>query len=160
MLEKTVLALNRITMAIGGVVLFAMMALACSNMCLRFFGLPVKGTFELMGFGGALIAALALGGTQEKKGHIQVNLLENTLPRRANTLLQSFSDFVALAFFGLLAWRLFLLARVIQQSGEVSETLHLAFTPIVAVVGLGFLVLSLNLVLQLVQNIRSLRSQS
>jgi len=159
-LEKTVLALNRITMAIGGVVLFAMMALACSNMCLRFFGLPVKGTFELMGFGGALIAALALGQTQENKGHIQVNLLENTLPRRVNTLLQSFSDFVAVSFFGLLAWRLFLLARVIQQSGEVSETLHLAFTPIVAVVGLGFLVLSLNLVLQLVQNIRSLRSQS
>lgn len=160
MLEKTVLFLNRVTMAIGGVVLFAMMALACSNMCLRFFGLPVKGTFELMGFGGALIAALALGRTQENKGHIQVNLLENTLPARANILLQAISDCAAVAFFGLVAWRLFLLTNVIQQSGEVSETLHLTYTPVVAVVGLGFLVLSLNLVLQLIQNLRSLRGQS
>jgi len=150
MLAKLITLLNRSCILVASLVLLLMMLLACANMLLRFVGLPITGTFEMMGFGGALIAALALGGTQEKRGHIEVNLIEHRLPRRVNLFLRLLSLLLAGGLFSLMAWRLFDLAGILMATGEVSETLHLAYYPVVIVVAAGVLLLLLTMIGQLV----------
>lgn len=150
-LPKIVSFLNRLAIALSSGVLLGMMLLACSNMILRFFGFPVMGTFELMGFGGAIIASLALGGTQEKKGHIEVNLIEQVLPTGCNLFIRLVSLCMAAGLFCLMAWRLLLLAGILHSSGEVSETLHLDYSFVVVLVALGVGLLIATLLAQILQ---------
>jgi TRAP-type C4-dicarboxylate transport system permease small subunit len=147
--------LNKTALFAGGAVLLGMMALGCVNMGLRFFGYPVKGTFELMGFGGALVAACALGKTQEGRGHIEVRLLDGIMPPRLRQWVQVASDGLAAGFFALVGWQVMKLAYVLKESGELSETLHIFYYPIVLAVGLGFLCLVLTLLGQILLELRS-----
>ncbi len=158
MLSKIVFRLNKLGLYLGSLTLFGMMLLACSNMVFRFFGHPVKGTFELMGFGGAMVTAFALGGTQQARGHIEVNLFQSVLPFRLNKVIYIFSHTLSLAFFTLLTWRIIKLAFILKESGEVSETLHFVNYPIVLLVGLGFIFMLLTLIQQILEIIAQKRS--
>ena len=141
--------LNAISTGIGACILFCMVGLGCVNMVMRSLGLPVTGTYELMGLGGAMIAALAMGGTQEAGGHIQVTVLDGVLPPKVRCTLQAGAHMLSIAFFSLVAWRLFALSWALKESGELSETLHLPFYPVVVLVGMGFVSLVLNLLFQI-----------
>ncbi|MFW5819561.1 MAG: TRAP transporter small permease [Desulfovermiculus sp.] len=144
----TLRVMNTISTGIGACILFCMVALGGANMILRSLGLPVAGTYELMGLGGAMIAALAMGGTQEARGHIQVTVLDGILPPGLRKALDATAHILSTLFFGLLAWRLLDLSWDLKESGELSETLHLPFYPVVLLVGLGFVSLGLNLIHQ------------
>ena len=52
---------NLVLMGIAGLFLTAMIALTCANVFLRLVWIPVAGTFELMGYFGAVITAFAMG---------------------------------------------------------------------------------------------------
>lgn len=133
---------------IGACILFCMVGLGCANMLLRSLGLPVTGTYELMGLGGAMIAALAMGGTQEARGHIQVAVLDGFLPPVMRRVLEAAAHLLSTVFFGLVVWRLLELSWALKVSGELSETLRIPFYPVVFLVGLGFVSLGLNLLRQ------------
>ncbi|NCO61249.1 TRAP transporter small permease subunit, partial [bacterium] len=64
---------NKALMMVAGCFLVAMIVLACANIFLRLVWLPISGTFELMGYFGAVVTAFALGYTQMSKGHIAVD---------------------------------------------------------------------------------------
>ena len=140
--------LNKLSTGIGASILFCMVGLGCANMLLRSLGLPVTGTYELMGLGGAMIAALAMGGTQEARGHIQVAVLDGFLPLVMRRVLEAAAHLLSTVFFGLVVWRLLELSWALKESGELSETLRIPFYPVVFLVGLGFVSLGLNLIRQ------------
>ena len=98
--------LNRILIIIAGAFLLGMILLTCANILLRLFWFPVRGTFELMGFFGAVATAFALGYTQMKKTHIAVDILVNRFPARIRTLLNGINYFVCSLFFGVAGWQI------------------------------------------------------
>ena len=71
-LEKLIRLLDRILVFMAGLFLSLMIVLTCLNIIFRFTWIPIKGTFELMGFFGAIVTAFALGYTQLARGHIAV----------------------------------------------------------------------------------------
>jgi len=76
-LTKSTMYLNRILTFLAGLILIVMVLLTCANIVFRMFWVPVSGTYELMGFAGAMLTAFALAYTQIKKGHIAVDVLVN-----------------------------------------------------------------------------------
>jgi TRAP-type C4-dicarboxylate transport system permease small subunit len=142
--------INGLLSCLAGLCLMGMVVLACSNMVLRFFGHPVKGTFELMGFLGAMVAALALAGTQAAKGHIVISIFQDRFPSRMRRGLDMLTSLVCLIFFGLVAWQTWDLAWSLRAFEEVSETLHIIYYPFVLVVFLGVLALVLQIFLELI----------
>jgi len=71
LLNSISLYANRILMFCGGIFLVGMMVLTCANIGCRVFGMPVRGTFELMGFFGAVTAAFAIGYTRSNGGTLR-----------------------------------------------------------------------------------------
>ena len=59
--------LNKVLTLTGGVFLIGMILLTCANIFIRQFYIPIRGTFELMGYAGAVVTAFALGYTQFTK---------------------------------------------------------------------------------------------
>ncbi|WP_432738198.1 TRAP transporter small permease [Maridesulfovibrio sp. FT414] len=153
-LEKTAIWICRILAGVAGTALTVMIVLACANMVSRAVYIPVKGTFELMGYLGAVTAGFSLGFSQLHRSHIAVGLLFRRFPVPVQRLLDVVSGAASCVFFVFCAnettkWGMFLL-----DLGEVSETLGVPFYPFVFAVAFGCVAMAFVLLLDIVRTIR------
>ena len=139
-------------MIAGGVSLLALTLLATMNVAFRIFQLPVSGTYEVVSFLGAIVTAGALGYTQKRKDHIVVDILSEKFPAKAKRALDRASYILILGFFSIVSWQTFVYGRRLMRTGELSETLKIAYYPFVFLVGIGFAVLALTSLLDLVES--------
>ncbi len=145
--------LNRILLILGGIAVLTLMLLATGNVVLRIFHLPFRGTYEIVGFLGAVVIAFSLGYTQKRKDHIVVDILTERFSKRTNRILNLFNYLVTMFFFSIVSWQVFVWGIKIWRSGELSETLKVIFYPFVLSVGLGFTVLALVLLNDLLRTL-------
>jgi len=152
-LDRINLFLNRLLTFIGGLFLVAMVLLTCANIFSRNIWVPIRGTFELMGYFGAVVTAFALGSTQLKKGHIAVDVLINTFSDRTKKILHVINNGVCAAFFTVVAWQIVIKATNLMHTGEVTETLRIIYYPFTYAVAFGCLVLALVLLADLLKSL-------
>jgi len=113
------------------------------NILFRLVWVPVRGTFELMGYFGAIITAFALGYTQSKRGHIAVDILVSGFSKKVQRILNGINCFICMIFFALAAWQIAKYATILLKTGEVTETLNIIYYPFTYAVGIGCAILSL-----------------
>ncbi|MBW2058003.1 MAG: TRAP transporter small permease [Deltaproteobacteria bacterium] len=142
-LERARRFLNLMLMWVAGFFLAAMILLTCANIFFRLVWMPVRGTFELMGYFGALVTAFALGYTQVKRGHIAVDILVLRFSKKTQKILNSVNYSICMVFFALVAWKIAQYGATLWETGEVTETLQIIYYPFTYGVAFGFLVLSL-----------------
>ena len=153
LLEKISEVLNKLLTFLGGLFLVVMIVLTCANILTRLVWVPIIGTFELMGFFGAMVTAFALGYTQVKRGHIAVDVLVNTFPEKVKKTLTQVSNAVCCCFFVIAAWQIAVKANTLMETGEVTETLQMIYYPFTYAVAFGCLVLALTLFAELVRGL-------
>lgn len=129
-----------------------MMLLTCTDVILRLFGHPILGTYEMIGFSGAIVISFALAYTSLEHGHIAVELLVDSLPKRLQALINAVNNLIGMALFSLIGWQSFVYAGDLLGSGEVSLTLQIPTYPFVYGISLGCALLCLVL---LVDGIRT-----
>ena len=142
-LDKVNQALNQALIWIAGGVLVAMILLTCTNIVLRLVWIPIRGTYELMGYGGGIVTAFALGYTQLKRAHVAVDILVLRFSKRTQNILQGMNDLLFMIFFAVVAWQIAKYAGILWKTGEVTETLQIIYYPFTYGVALGCAVLSL-----------------
>lgn len=142
-LEKATRILNQILLWIAGSLMGAMILLTCANVLLRLIWIPVAGTFELMGYFGAVLTAFALGYTQIRRGHIAVDIVVLGFSKGAQRVLNSINSLICVAFFAVVAWQIAKYATTLLTTGEVTETLRIIYYPFTYCVALGCATLSL-----------------
>jgi len=140
-------------MIAGGVALLALTLLATMNVALRIFQVPVSGTYEVVSFLGAIVTAGALGYTQKRKDHIVVDILSDKFPAKVKRVLDRVSYALILAFFSVVSWQTFVYGKRLLRTGELSETLKIAYYPFVFLVSIAFAVLALTVFLDLVETV-------
>jgi len=145
--------LNKVLVFIGGLLLVGMIGLTCANIVSRMIWVPIRGTFELMGYSGAVVTAFALGYTQLHKGHICVDVLINTFSGKTRRILDMVNTAVCFAFFTIAAWQIAVKATTLLKTGEITETLRIIYYPFTYAVALGFGVLSLVLFIDLLKSL-------
>ncbi|HEX8042072.1 TRAP transporter small permease [Candidatus Deferrimicrobium sp.] len=140
-------------MIAGGVSLLALTLLATMNVMLRIFQVPMGGTYEIVSFLGAIVTAGALGYTQKRKNHIVVDILSEKFPASVKRVLDQVSYVLILVFFSIVSWQTFVYGKRLMLTRETSETLKIAYYPFVFLVSLGFAVLALTILLDLVETV-------
>jgi TRAP-type C4-dicarboxylate transport system permease small subunit len=150
-LEKISRFLNQVLIWIGGFFLVAMILLTCANIFLRLVWTPVRGTFELMGFFSAIVAAFALGYTHIHRGHIGIDILVNGFSATAQRILSGINYAICMVFFAIAGWQIARWATVLRNTGEVTETLRIIFYPFVYAVSLGCILLALVLLVDILK---------
>ena len=127
----------------------------------NFFDWPVPGTLEITESTMVLIVFGALAYTQERRGHIRVEILHGFVGPRG----QSFMDFVthllALVFFALLAWQSF---GELSYSWELKEatmgTIRFPLYPARTLLTIGVALLIVQLALDVIMDVgRMLRGE-
>ncbi|MDA0983748.1 MAG: TRAP transporter small permease [Proteobacteria bacterium] len=71
----------------------------------KFLGMPVHGTLEITESTMVLIVFGALAYTQERRGHIRVELLYNHVGPRGKSFMEAVTHFLALVYFALVCWQ-------------------------------------------------------
>jgi TRAP-type C4-dicarboxylate transport system permease small subunit len=139
MFFKIIPNINKYLNILGGIMLIFMMLIATSNIIFRFFGHPIKGTFEILGFLGAMVCSLSLAETEQKRGHIQVGLLYEKLPKGIRPVMDIMTLILSVSFWSLVCYKLFQLGFSIKEFGELSETLNIPYYPVVFISAIGVL---------------------
>ena len=140
--------------AIGAFCLVVMMLLTCADVVGRFFGHPIFGSVEIVGFMAALSVAMALPYTHQARGHIGVEIVFRLLSERTRKLIELVTNTLALLLFAVVTWRMALYARTMKGAGEVSMNLEIPVYLIIALVAFCFLVFTLAIVQDMVRALR------
>ena len=142
-LDKFSHYLNQALIWIAGCFLAAMILLTCANIFLRIVWVPISGTFELMGYFGAIVTAFALGYTQIKRGHIAVDIVVLGFSKKIQKILNAVNYLICMIFFSVVAWQIAKYATTLWKTGEVTETLRIIYYPFTYGVAFGCVTLSL-----------------
>ena len=152
-LDKVSKYLNQVLIWIAGCFLMAMILLACANIFLRIVWVPVSGTFELMGYFGAIVTAFAMAYTQMRRGHIAVDIVVLGFSKKTQRILSSINYSICMVFFAIVAWQIAKYATILVKTGEITETLRIIYYPFTYGVSLGCAVLSLAFLTDLLKSI-------
>ena len=159
-LEKISNYLNLVLLWIAGLFLIAMITITGANIVIRLFWLPIRGTFELMGYFGAVVTAFALGYTQIKRGHIAVDILVLRFSESTQRILHAVNHLVCMAFFVMVTWQVFKYATTLWETGEVTETLQIVYYPFTYAVALGCLILAFTFFVDFLKSLVRLQGSS
>ncbi|MDX9746370.1 MAG: TRAP transporter small permease [Syntrophales bacterium] len=152
-LERLVHQAARSISMFSGIVVMMMMLLTCADVILRFFGHPIPGTYELVGFFGALVISFAMAYTSVERSHIAVEIFFERLPRRVQVFLEGAVTSVSLALFVIITRQCQIYAQDMKHSGEVSLTLGIPVYPVVAGIAVGCAFLCLALLFDIAKSI-------
>lgn len=121
----------------------------------NFFDWPVPGTLEFTESTMVLIVFGALAFTQEKRGHIRVEILYVLFRPAVQSFLDMVTHFIALVFFVLLAWYSF---GELSYSWEISEStmgaIRFPLYPARLLLSAGAVLLILQLLLDVIADFR------
>lgn len=124
----------------------------------KFFDHPVLGTLEFTESTMVLIVFGALAYTQERRGHIRVELLYNHVGPRGQSCMEAVTHIVAFIFFAILAWQA---VGELQYSWEMKEatmgSVRFPLYPARFLLLLGVLLLLVRLALDVVADLGRLR---
>lgn len=127
---ERVRSISQLLHGIAGMSLLFLMLLTIADVVLRAFRHPIPGTYELVGFAGALAIGLSMPFTSWTRAHVHVDSLVSRLPPRGRRAMQVVTRLMGAALFLALGYNLIRFGWDLRASGEVSPTLELPFYPV------------------------------
>lgn len=122
----------------------AIMLLVVINILLRTVAnRPIQGVYEVVGFITAVVIAFGLAWCAVQKGHIAIEFIVEKLPVKAQSVIHVSSGFAIMLLLLFISYRVFHHGFKVIASGEVSATAQIPFYPFIFLVALGFLLLFL-----------------
>jgi TRAP-type C4-dicarboxylate transport system permease small subunit len=155
--SKTLDKFSDIFKVIGGMAITAMMALTVFDVVGRFFKHPIFGSIEIIGFLAAIAVAAALPYTHKVDGHVGVEILVRLLPKKIQISLKIITQTLTLFLFSLITWQMFLYAKELDKTGEVSMNLGFPIHYLVYLIACGLVVFSLTIIETIIENIMKLK---
>jgi len=122
--------LSKLMNVIAYAALTFIMLLTVADVVLRFFGYPIVGTFEIVGFGGAVAIGFGIPLTSWLRAHIYVDFVIQKFPKWGMNTMNILTRVIGIALFILIGYNLFIYATDLYKSGEVSLTRQIPFYPI------------------------------
>lgn len=127
--------LCRFVNLIGGIALTFIMSLTVADIVLRFFKMPILGTYELVAFSGAVVIGFAVPLTSWKRGHVYVDFFILKFSQKRRNIINTVTRLMGICLFIMIGWNLMSYGMDLRKSGEVSLTLHMPFYPVAYGVG-------------------------
>ena len=149
--NKVVALFNQGLAWLAGLALILMLIIVVGNALIRIVYLPFPGTPEIVGWLAAITTSFALGYTQMNKGNVALDMVTKKLSRRTQKVLEGIFALCSGLFFAMAGWKIVGYGFTLKNSAYLSETLRLAYYPFLFVISLGFLGLTLTLLLEFIK---------
>lgn len=128
--------ISRTINAFAGISITFIMLLTVADVILRVFRRPIVGTYEIVGFFGAIVIGFAIPLTSWMRAHIFVDFFVQKFSPKVQMIINVATRCMVIILFTLIGWNLIKVGMDLYRSGEVSPTLHLPFYPVAYGVGI------------------------
>jgi TRAP-type C4-dicarboxylate transport system permease small subunit len=92
---------------VAGISLTFLMCLTIADVILRHFRMPIKGTYELVAFSGAVVIGFSLPLTSWLRGHIFVDFFVLRFSKKVQNIYNVVTRCLVIVVFLLIGWNLF-----------------------------------------------------
>ncbi len=144
--EKIIHVITRGLLWVAAVGMALIIAVMVINVIGRFFFRhPLQGSIEAVEILMVLIAYSVLAYTEQKKGHINIELVISKLGRRAEAILTSIMCFIGGIFFLVMSWQsINLMLENLFPDVAVTDNFSFPVAIYIAVMAFGFLMLGIE----------------
>jgi TRAP-type C4-dicarboxylate transport system permease small subunit len=123
---------------IGFAAIFLMVVLTCVDVVTsKLFITPVFGALDVMMLAQLIAISFAVAITLILDKHVSVEFFVMLLPKRFQSAIECFVNFLMLGLFILIVWRLFAYAYGMQLGGEESMTARIPMAPFAYAAAVG-----------------------
>ena len=152
--DGKILALSRIMGIIAIIVLVAMMFFTVLDVTLRaFFNRPIPGDVEVIELSMVCAGFFGLAWCAMRGMHIKVDLLVSFLPKPIQMLMDAFNYVLGFGICAVFAWQSFTEGAANRAMHSISSILHIPLFPFYWLMGIGFGVLCLAILMLLARSI-------
>lgn len=154
-LEKKLNSVVTIEAYFATAVLAVMMFLGTADVAGRYFNHPIYGAYELIAFLLVCLAASSFAFAELKKKHIRIMIITDHLPKKVQEILDIIVHFIGFGLFVVMTWRMAALAQRYIAMGPkgLSEELDIPIYPFMIILSLGFLLLAMMFLVDLIHSI-------
>ena len=149
-MEKLIVRLGKCMDILAGIFITFIMFLTVSDVVLRYLGMPILGTYELVSLAGALAVGISSFFTYWQKNHIRVETIVEKLPKNIGHILHIVTRAMILFIVGMTGLALIVTGFQLLEAQELTATLYLPYYPVVWAVGVSFLVVCLAVLYQII----------
>jgi TRAP-type C4-dicarboxylate transport system permease small subunit len=123
----------------GGIGLLWLLVMTVAAVVMRkVFGSPLLGVFDLSQVTMIVIVFSGMAYCAIKRGHVAVELFNDMLPPRLQTLLNAAINLVSAALLGFIAWKTTLKAFEAIEDNEATMMIFIPHFPFILFAALGF----------------------
>lgn len=150
--------LSRLGLYVAMAMTLGVMLLVTADVVLRAtMNASIAGTVEIVEFMQGMAVFLGLAYTLRQGGHIAADFLVEYLAPRTRAGIDLFTGAVSLLVFAAMTYALWAIATRPGAASEISDLLGIAVQPFKLVAATGVGLMCLEMVLQIVRTLRSLR---
>jgi TRAP-type C4-dicarboxylate transport system permease small subunit len=153
--ERLVTKVSKGLMYFAGVLMSIMMLLTIVHVVGRYaFNHPIFGQSELVGLLQVVAIAVAGAYTVIERRHVTIGIAVDKLSPRRQAFADIFSYLVSLLFTVVATWQTAKFATTLAQDGKTTEMLKIYFAPFYYIIAVGWLLLSLGIIVVLIDCFR------
>jgi TRAP-type C4-dicarboxylate transport system permease small subunit len=150
-ITKKTEGLSQLLNIVAGIALTFMMLITVLDVILRYFRMPIVGTYELVALSGGLVVGFSLPLTTFSKGQVIVDFFVMRFSPKRRAVFHVVTRVMGIALFFLIGWNMISMGMDMLHNGEVSLTLELPYYPIAFGIGLACFVQCWVSLVQIVQ---------
>jgi len=114
--------------------------------------MPILGVEEIVEVLVVVVAILAIAYTAYARGHVSVELVTSRLSKRIKIIICVITSFLSIVIFAIVTYASIISAiSYVKKPEEVTFILSIPFAPFRVVMAIGFLLLTIVLIIQMVQ---------
>jgi TRAP-type C4-dicarboxylate transport system permease small subunit len=158
--RKYIAWMCRWTCLVAALFLVVMMLLTSLDVGLRYFGYPIKGSYDMVGLMGAVTVALSMAFTQLNNRQVATEFIGFIRSKFIQTVIRTSASLLSIGMFAVIAWQCSLLGAQLRAVGRVSDTMQIPLFPFPYVVAFGCAVNCLVLLVDLFYGLGGLESET
>lgn len=129
----------------------ALLVLVVANVIMRYFFTSIKGTYDYVGLITAVAVSLAVAFTAYERGHIEIEILMERLPKRVQSVVGGVMFLISTVFFCIASWQSVVVGLSMKEANETTMAVYVPLYPFMYVLAFGLALTALAFLIHTVK---------
>jgi len=133
----------------------ALLVLVVANVIMRYFFTSIKGTYDYVGLITAVAVSLAVAFTAYERGHIEIEILMERMPKRVQSIFGAVMMMISAVFFAIASWQSVVVGNSAKEANETTMAVFVPLYPFMYILAFGLALTTLAFLLHFIKHTRN-----
>lgn len=133
----------------------ALLALVTINVIARYFFKSVQGAYDYVQLITAVSVSLAVAYTAYERGHIEIEILMERMPKRVQSIFGAVMMMISAVFFAIASWQSVVVGNSAKEANETTMAVFVPLYPFMYILAFGLALTTLAFLLHFIKHTRN-----